>query len=294
MNVRLVAYRRQDTSVSEDTLTQFELDLKDNPNIVAKYNWIDIKEPDKRKASFSQTIKLPFSNRNNKFFESWYDVNLDTLVFNTSVKFRAIIYVDSIPQLKGFLQLKKMYLNARYYECALFGQTADFFTDIKDKKLKDAFNKEQSVTDAGVVSTILVDDKQLDHLLTPQNVVKSWTTGVATTDDPSTNDNDIMYPIIDYGHNPNPLSTSMLFSPDEIVSLADEFDGSYTDALQYYGMITPSILKPAIRIQRLLKILAQKSGYSIKSTFLGIAEDGTQSDTNWFSRLFMTLAPQHT
>ena len=294
MNVRLVAYRRQDTSVSEDTLTQFELDLKDNPNIVAKYNWIDIKEPDKRKASFSQTIKLPFSNRNNKFFESWYDVNLDTLVFNTSVKFRAIIYVDSIPQLKGFLQLKKMYLNARYYECALFGQTADFFTDIKDKKLKDAFKKEQSVTDAGVVSTILVDDKQLDHLLTPQNVVKSWTTGVATTDDPSTNDNDIMYPIIDYGHNPNPLSTSMLFSPDEIVSLADEFDGSYTDALQYYGMITPSILKPAIRIQRLLKILAQKSGYSIKSTFLGIAEDGTQSDTNWFSRLFMTLAPQHT
>ena len=36
------------------------------PDDDVNYNWIDLKNPDQRKSSFSQTIKIPFSNRNNK------------------------------------------------------------------------------------------------------------------------------------------------------------------------------------------------------------------------------------
>ena len=84
MDVRLVAYRRENTGITDpNNLTEYELDLKESPDVILKFNWLDIKEPDKRKGSFSQTVKLPFTNRNNTFFENYFDVNLDTLVFNS-------------------------------------------------------------------------------------------------------------------------------------------------------------------------------------------------------------------
>jgi hypothetical protein len=207
MNVRLVAYRRENDSSAPFDVDQYELDLQQAPNVVVNYNFLDLKNPDQRKASFSQTIKLPFSNRNNDFFENYFDVNLETIIFNTETKFQAILYIDSVPQLKGFLQLKAIYLNKRLYEIALFGNTADFFTDLKDKRLQDAFKNVNDTTGA------ITDDKQLDHKLTVDNIINSWTTGVTTTEDTPSTTNDIMYPIIDYGHSQQPLSTSMFWYP---------------------------------------------------------------------------------
>jgi hypothetical protein len=282
MDIRLVAYRRADNTAGTYDLTQFELDLTKSPNVVANYNWINLKEPDKRKASFSQTIKLPFTNNNNQFFENFFEVNLSSLIYNTKKKFNAILYVDSIPQLKGFIQLKSIYLNARVYEIALFGETADFFTDIKSKKLKDAF-----MTTSTSNPDVQVIDGQMAHFLTAKNVVKSWDNGASGTGlvlAGGGNDKDVMYPVIDYGHTQNPYSSAMFWTPDDL-SNAQE------DSLGYYGAVRTGDLKPAIRLQRLLLIIAQKAGYSIKSTFLGLDGD-TQSDTSLFSRLFMTLANQ--
>ena len=169
MDIRLVAYRRELSTDDTYNVKEFELDLQKNPNIVVNYNWIDLKSPDKRKSSFSQTVKLPFTNRNNKFFENWFDVNLDTLVYNTKKKFEAILYVDSIQQLKGFIELKSIYLNAKLYEVAVFGDTANFFTDIKDSRLKDAFRTQDTTT-----PSLFIEDKQLDHKLTLANIYNSW------------------------------------------------------------------------------------------------------------------------
>ena len=124
MDIRLVAYRRNESGDDTYNVKEFELDLQKNPNVVVNYNWLDLKNPDKRKSSFSQTLKLPFTNRNNKFFENWFDVNLDTLVYNTKTKFEAILMIDSVVQLKGFIELKSIFLNARLYDIALFGDTA--------------------------------------------------------------------------------------------------------------------------------------------------------------------------
>ena len=280
MNVRVVAFRK-DTTASAD-VTQFELDLAEAPNIVVNYNWIDIKEPDKRKGSFSQTLKLPFSDRNNTFFENWFNVNLDSLVFDTNTKFNATVFIDTIEQMQGFIQLKAIYLNARQYEVAIFGNTANFFTDIKDKKLRQAFE-----TDG-------VADEQLDHLLNNTNVYNSWNAGL-TTINPVTTTNDVMYPIIDYGHTSHPLAEGMF--TDTSSGTVSDMNG---DELRALGLIQANNLKPAIRIQRLFQIIAQKAGledgvggYTITSTFMGIAQDGTLSDTSFFSRLFMTLSNQY-
>ena len=76
--VRLIAYRGATTSST--TETGYELDLQEHPVISLNYQFSDIKEPQTRKASFSQTFKLPFTDNNNLFFQNWFDVNMSTLV----------------------------------------------------------------------------------------------------------------------------------------------------------------------------------------------------------------------
>tara|TARA_R110002012_G_scaffold45709_3_gene121288 strand:+ start:193 stop:3489 length:3297 start_codon:yes stop_codon:yes gene_type:complete len=279
MDTRLVVYRKETSGAS--SVTPFELDLDKAPNVRINYNWLDIKEPDNKKSNFSQTIKIPFTNRNNTFFENWFDVNLDSLVYNTKTKFKAVVLVDSVPQLDGYVQLKSIYLNARKYEVVVFGDTANFFADIKGAKLREAF-----VDADGVI------DRQLDHLNTLANIKGSWDAGLTTVT--SVTDNDIMYPIIDYGHTDFPLCDSMFWNPTYLNPLNDNMGNfaTFQENANYYGLIQSGNLKPAIRIQRLLKIIAAKAGYSITSTFLGLSGD-TQDKTTFFGKQFMTLAPQH-
>jgi len=285
MDIRLVAYRRNTSADDVSDLTQFELDLQKIPNVVVSYNWLDLKEPDKRKASFSQTIKIPFSNNNNKFFENWFDVNLETLVYSVRKKCNAILYVNSVPQLKGYIQLKAIYLNARLYECVIFGETADFFTDIKNRKLKEAFKTEVE-DEAGTY----VDDPTYDHILTLENVVDSWSSpGIETVD--GSNTTDIMYPIIDYGHCTNPYSSAMFWKPSDITDAIDELgDQTYLEGMNWFGVVRATDLKPAMRIQALFRLIAKKAGYQIKSAFMGINDTSGSpiTDTSYFSRLFMT------
>ena len=136
-NIRLVAYRKATSSSA--TETQFELDLQEAPNVSLNFQFSDIKEPETRKGSYSQTFKFPFTDNNNSFFQNWYEVNLDTLVFNTTTKFDAIIYVGTVPQFEGSLQLKAVYQKAEIYEIVLMSSTSTLFTIIGDKMLKDIF-----------------------------------------------------------------------------------------------------------------------------------------------------------
>ena len=83
MDVRLVVYRESVAGSGNES--QFELDLQKEPNIITNYKWIDLRNPEQRKSNFSQTIKIPFSNRNNQFFENWFDVNLSTLIYSGNI-----------------------------------------------------------------------------------------------------------------------------------------------------------------------------------------------------------------
>ena len=86
----------------------------------------------------------------------------------------------------------------------------------------------------------------------------------------------------------------MFWNPTYLNPLNDNMGNfaTFQENANYYGLIQSGNLKPAIRIQRLLKIIAAKAGYSITSTFLGLSGD-TQDKTTFFGKQFMTLAPQH-
>ena len=102
--MRLVAYRKPVAGSSD--IQTYELDLQENPSVSLNFQFSDIKEPEKRKASYSQTFKLPFTNNNNQFFENWFNVNLTQLVFSTREKFSAVLFYGTTTQFEGFIQLK--------------------------------------------------------------------------------------------------------------------------------------------------------------------------------------------
>ena len=161
MKIRLVAFRKATSSATSDTT--YNLDLQEAPNISLNFQFSDIKEPEKRKGSFSQTFKLPFTDNNNQFFQDWYNVNLDTLVFDTRTKFNAILYAGGVSQFEGSLQLKAVYQKAQYYQVVLMSNTADLFSIIGNSRLKDVF-----LNDDGSTSY------ELNHTFNASNFSKSW------------------------------------------------------------------------------------------------------------------------
>ena len=159
--VRLIAYRKATSSDTVDT--SYEFDLQESPNISLNFQFSDIKEPKTRKASYSQTFKLPFTDNNNDFFQNWFNVNMTTLVFSTRQKFTATLFVGATPQFEGFIQLKAVYQKAQLYEVVLMSNTADLFSAVGQNKLRDVF-----LNDNGSYSNAL------DHTYSQGSITDSW------------------------------------------------------------------------------------------------------------------------
>lgn len=107
---------------------------------VLNYSIKDIEQPDKRKASFSKTIKLPHSKVTSDLFNFIFEINSDS-TFNTRIKTPAIYLINDIAVFKGILQLKKVNKldNEHYtYDVVLLGELANLFTDIGDGYINDA------------------------------------------------------------------------------------------------------------------------------------------------------------
>ncbi len=268
MKIRLVAFRKATSSATSDTT--YNLDLQEAPNISLNFQFSDIKEPEKRKGSFSQTFKLPFTDNNNQFFQDWYNVNLDTLVFDTRTKFNAILYAGGVSQFEGSLQLKAVYQKAQYYQVVLMSNTADLFSIIGNSRLKDVF-----LNDDGSTSY------ELNHTFNASNFSKSWD-GSATdfyainsdgSQGASLRDADasvqkVLYPLS------STIPGSMFFNLTLNQFL--NMDSGNLDA-EFVSPITQ--FRPAIQIRTLFKLILAKSGFSYTSTFI---------DDSYFGKLFMT------
>ena len=106
---------------------------------VLTYSIKDIEQPDKRKASFSKTIKLPHSKVTSDLFNFIFEINADS-TFNPNLKADAIYLIDDITVFKGIIQLKKVNKvdNEHYtYDVVLLGQLANVFTEMGDGYVDD-------------------------------------------------------------------------------------------------------------------------------------------------------------
>ena len=273
MNVRLVAYRPATTSTTKTTA--YNLDLQEEPNVALNYQFSDIKEPQTRKASYSQTFKLPFTDNNNEFFQQWFNVNLETLVFSTRTKFEAVLYVGTTPQFEGYLQLKSVYEKAQIYEVVLMSTSASLFSTIGNKRLKDVFREDDGSYSA-----------ELNHVFNATNFEASWdgtTDGfdnVAGTSlrDTSVNVQKVMYPFSVTRQNfyYNPFEATYLQMSQAYANNLVSNDGLQS---AYDKSVSLSQFRPSIQILLLFKKVLAKAGYSYTSDFL---------DSDYFGKIFMT------
>ena len=249
----------------------YEMDLQANPSVSLNYQFADIKEPDKRKASYSQTFKLPFTDNNNEFFQNWYNVNMTTLIFNTREKFNAVLFVGTVPQFEGVIELKAIYQKAQVYEIVLLSNSADLFTLIGKNKLKDIFlNEDGSYSE------------DLNHKFSSYNIKESWD-GASTSfvnvpagvslQDSDSNVQKVMYPL---------NITRPKFYYDGVNSnryLAMNNPSEYTNDVQNDYSVQITQLRPSIQIKELFKLIMARAGFSYTSAFI---------DGDYFGNLYMT------
>lgn len=272
--LRLVAYRKESVGVS--AVKPYELDLQKEPNISVNYQFDDIKNPETKKASFTQTFKLPFTDRNNEFFQNWYEVNLQTLVYNSRTRFEAVLYYGTTPQFEGLLQLKSVHEKAGTYEVVIASTVINLFNVIGENKLKDVFKN-----DDGTYSD------EFNHLFTYTNATNntlynSWAGTLTNKSGVSLQDTDagvskVLYPLSFTMEGAYWKDTENAFMNMATPANAENASQKATPMQQF---------RPALQLKAILNLIFAKSGFSYTSAFI----DGTgiYASEKYFSKLFMT------
>lgn len=148
------------------------VDLPSDFGILINKSIADIREPESRSSDWSKTFTLPGTKANNKLFTHLFDLNLSIRNtsatnfnpdFNPNLKADAILQVDEVTQIQGFIRLlgiKVNDFNQIEYECSMHGELADLFATIADGKLSD------------------LDFAEYNHIMNDTNIFNSWDTSI--------------------------------------------------------------------------------------------------------------------
>jgi hypothetical protein len=144
----------------------------------------DVRDFGSRNTSFSRTISIPATAKNNKIlgfaFEITMSNNHNTDLANVNTNFtpsqaaKCEIYVDKIQIFKGVIRMLEIVMNNNViqYQCAVFGELGGFITELGNKRLED------------------LDFSEHNHTYNVTEIQNSWN---------SINGSGYYYPLIDYG-----------------------------------------------------------------------------------------------
>ena len=218
-----------------------------------------------RNSPYSQTFNLPFTSTNNKFFRQFYNINVETDInlgvsassgFDADLKTTCGIHVDGIPVISGMFQLISCSLEQRVYKIAVYGNEANLFQAIKEKKLIDAFKYGDSY-----VTTYNVN-------INEANIIDSWTLTNDVTQGGIGN-GIIIFPLIDYGF------------VGDYNFLWLENNGFLNQGLAEPYFLQAQDFKPAIQLRALFERVINEAGFTLAlNSFI-------TSDA--FSKAYMTL-----
>jgi hypothetical protein len=208
----------------------YELDLTQGISNQITYAIDDLHNLDSKSTSFSKTIVLPGTAKNNKLLGNIFDFNnanfdnpLEPNVlqnFNAARNAIARIEVDGLQIIKGVLRLLEIINldDAIEYECAIFGELGGFINALGNKRLTGNDNPLDDL-----------DFSIYNHTYSYANIVSSWDTSGSTG---------YCYPLIDYGN----VST-----------------GAYGIAKKDFQYNT---FKPALFVREYLNKIFNASGYT--------------------------------
>ena len=249
--IRLVA-------IDQGTNAQTTLDLEGSPSISLNLAVAKPGETMQRHAPYSQTFRMPFSQKNNIFFSHFYEVTLSDGDFNPTLQTDVLLYEDGVQVIRGTMQLRAVRLMAEVYEVNVLGDTGDLFAATSSKLLQAAFLDGNSYT------------TDLNFDLTAANVLLSQDLGEDITNG-SVGDGVVVVPFADHG---------LSLSGQPIV--AQNGVGMGTASADSYSLY-PDMLKPAIQLRELVDRIITSAGFYYDSNFF---------DSAFFGSIYMTLGSE--
>ena len=155
-------------------------------NIALTKSIQDIKEPNKRKATFSKSVTLPDSKIIREVFDHFFEFNMVDRSFNPLVKVPCRYEVSNEVILEGYIQLRSVEVldeEGFAYSVSLVSQLGNFFEDIKDSKLED------------------LDLSEYNHILNREIQELSWDTQIIKDGSliPFNKGEGYVYALVDYG-----------------------------------------------------------------------------------------------
>jgi hypothetical protein len=148
------------------------------------YTIDDVRDFGSRNTSFSRTISIPATARNNKILGFAFELgmahehNMDLPNVNTnftpSQAAKCEVYIDKIQIFKGVIRILEIITNngTTEYQCAVFGELGGFITELGNKRLED------------------LDFTEYNHTWNVTTIQNSWNT---------INGSGYYYPLVDYG-----------------------------------------------------------------------------------------------
>lgn len=205
------------------------LDTFQDESIKISNNITDLFDIGAVPGTFTRTITLPGTKKNNAFFEQYYDISVyspDT--FNSNAKVEAYLDFGAVYLVNGYMQLMKInVLENKFvdsYEVNVFGAISSFSVETNRLYLTDLDNL-----------------SVYNHTSSYDAITGSWQRNLFN--------GDIVYPMADYGKR-------IQFSTQDFVGIDDNEDA-----------LTVADYKPAIRLKVLFDGIFEKVGFTYTGSF---------------------------
>jgi len=291
MSTQQTILRVQFDNVSTSTtgITQYEiLDIYSSIPIKINKSFAELQDISKRNSDYSIELQLPGSKKNNRFFESFFNVDVNSLYFNPINRVRCDVLINDESYFSGYLKLNKIsVLDSKVeYSVTLYSTVGDLFGLIGNNQLKDLdFNTPlygYSPETSGDTFNHIFDKFAVQ---TWEDFNPLWRTGF--------NEPLYFYPVVHNGYlytgdtvnlsGSTVATQTRLYTTTKVGSFSSNAS-AYSAGVERYRINSPedgildNQLKPALNIKGLITLIFKTYGYTIKSDFF---------NTPWFRLLYM-------
>lgn len=274
---------------TRNVLSYSTLDLYGDVPIKINKSYAELEDIAKRNSDYSIGLTLPGSKKNNRFFESYFNVDNQTLYFDPTKRVNCDVLIDDEKYFSGYLRLNKVsVLNSKQeYDVTLYSIVGDLYGKIGNNLLKDL-----NYNDV---------DFPFNHNFNLWNVTGDWHYPTML------NDKEVpalyFYPVVhngyeydgenvNFGYGEVLPQTGDTYSTTGVTRLyTSTVVGSYNGLASaaaagvkenrinsQFQSILDNQLKPAMNIWGIIQLMFKTYGYTIKSEFF---------KTPWFKLMYM-------
>jgi hypothetical protein len=260
------------------------LDLYDNIPIKINKSFAELQDISKRNSDYSIGLTLPGSKKNNRFFESFFNVDSQSLYFNATLRVNCSVLLGGQVYFRGYMRLNKVsVMNSKVeYDVTLYSTVGDLFGEIGNNLLKDLNYTDTEYT--------------FNHTFNLTGVTAGF--GQFNFFKDSEYTYPYFYPIVHNGYNyvsvsgvtlPNlsgsPINDqTRLYTSTSPISGWTSLSGATAAGVQEYYINSPTTglrdnqLKPALSIWSLIRLMFKTYGYSLSGDFF---------NTPWVKGLYL-------